>query len=48
MGDIQQNTLYLTVQGSHVGRDHLTWPAGVPAYPDDLPREEQSCGWGTD
>ena len=28
MGDIQQNTLYLTTHGSYVARDHLTLAGG--------------------
>ncbi len=42
MGEIQQNTLYLTTQGSYVARDHLTLQVEVPVYPEDLPCEERS------
>ena len=48
MGDIQQNTLYLTTHGSYVARDHLTLQVEVPVYPDDLPREERSRERATD
>ena len=40
--NIQQNTLYLTTQGSYVARDHLTLQVEVPVYPDDLPVEERT------
>jgi CRISP-associated protein Cas1 len=42
MGDIQQNTLYLTTHGSYIARDHLTLQVEVPVYPADLPREERT------
>lgn len=42
MGDIAQNTLYLTTPGSYVARDHLTLQLEVPVYPDDLPPEERN------
>ena len=42
MGDFQQNTLYLTTQGSYVARDHLTLQVEVPVYPEGLAREEWS------
>lgn len=41
MGDIAQNTLYLTTPGTYVARDHLTLQVEVPVYPDDLPPEER-------
>ena len=40
--DIQQNTLYLTTQGSYIARDHLTLQVEVPVYPDDLPPQERT------
>jgi CRISPR-associated protein Cas1 len=42
MGDVNQNTLYLTTHGSYVARDHLTLQVEVPVYPDGLPREERT------
>ena len=39
MGDIAQNTLYLTTPGSYIARDHLTLQVEVPEYPPDLPPE---------
>lgn len=42
MPEIQQNTLYLTSHGSHIGRDHLTLQVEVPIYPDDLPAQERT------
>ncbi|MBE0541557.1 MAG: type I-C CRISPR-associated endonuclease Cas1 [Verrucomicrobia bacterium] len=42
MGDIPQNTLYLTTPGSYIARDHLTLQVEVPEYPPDLPREERN------
>lgn len=40
MGDIQQNTLYLTTPDTYVARDHLTLQLEIPQYPADLPAEE--------
>ena len=48
MADIQQNTLYLHIRGSYLGRDHLTLVAEVPVYPPDLPEEERSREKATD
>jgi CRISPR-associated protein Cas1 len=49
VGDIQQNTLYLTTPGTYVARDHLTLQLEIPLYPADLPPEEQTrdraCGF---
>lgn len=42
MGEIQQNTLYLTTRGSYLSRDHLTLIAEVPVYPPDLPAEDRA------
>jgi len=42
MGDIQQNTLYLTTPGTYVSRDHLTLLVGVPVYPPELPSEQRT------
>jgi CRISP-associated protein Cas1 len=42
MGDIQQNTLYLTTPASYVARDHLTLQVEVPVYPADLPSAERT------
>lgn len=42
MGDVPQNTLYLTTPGSYVARDHLTLQVEVPEYPPDLPREDRN------
>ena len=42
MGDIQQNTLYLTTPASYVARDHLTLQVEVPVFPADLPRAERT------
>src|SRR5437016_9893923 len=42
MGDLQQNTLYLTTPGSYVARDHLTLQVEVPLYPADLPPAERA------
>ena len=41
MGEIAQNTLYLTTPGTYVARDHLTLQVEVPEYPPDLPPEER-------
>lgn len=41
MGDVVQNTLYLTTPATLVSRDHLTLLVEVPVYPDDLPPEER-------
>jgi len=41
MGNIAQNTLYLTTPASYVARDHLTLQVEVPVYPEDLPPEER-------
>lgn len=42
MGDVPQNTLYLTTPGSYIARDHLTLQVEVPEYPPDLPREDRN------
>lgn len=42
MGEIQQNTLYLTTPASYVARDHLTLQVEVPEYPPDLPPEQRN------
>ncbi len=42
MGDIQQNTLYLTTPGSYVARDHLTLQVEVPVFPDNLLPSERT------
>ena len=42
MGEVTQNTLYLTTPGTFVGRDHRTLLVEVPVYPDDLPRTERT------
>jgi CRISPR-associated protein Cas1 len=39
MGEIAQNTLYLTTPGTYAARDHLTLQVEVPEYPPDLPPE---------
>ncbi len=41
MGEIAQNTLYLTTPGTYAARDHLTLQVEVPEYPPDLPPEER-------
>lgn len=48
MGDIQQNTLYLTTPGSYVARDHLTLQVEVPVYPADLDPQERTRDRATD
>src|SRR5258708_4355590 len=48
MGDIQQNTLYLTTPASYVARDHLTLQVEVPLYPDGLPAAERIRERGSD
>ena len=42
MGEIAQNTLYLTTPGTYVARDHLTLQVEVPEYPPDLPPEDRN------
>ena len=42
MGDIIQNTLYLTTPATFVARDHLTLQVEVPVHPPDLPPEERA------
>ena len=42
MGDVIQNTLYLTTPATFVARDHLTLQVEVPVYPPDLPSEERA------
>jgi CRISP-associated protein Cas1 len=42
MGDVQQNTLYLTTPGTYVARDHLTLQVEVPIYPEGLAPEERT------
>ena len=42
MGDVVQNTLYLTTPGTFVSRDHLTIRIEIPVYSPDLPTEERS------
>ena len=42
MGEIAQNTLYLTTPGTYVARDHLTLQVEVPEYPPDLPPEDRT------
>lgn len=41
MGEIAQNTLYLTTPGTYAARDHLTLQVEVPEYPPNLPPEER-------
>lgn len=41
MGEIAQNTLYLTTPGTYVARDHLTLQVEVPEYPADLPPRDR-------
>ena len=48
MGDIQQNTLYLTTPGSYVARDHLTLQVEVPLYPNEMSPEERTRDRATD
>ena len=48
MGDIQQNTLYLTTPASYVARDHLTLQVEVPVYPPDLPPDQRNRQSATD
>lgn len=42
MGEIAQNTLYLTTPASYVARDHLTLQVEVPVYPEGIPAEERT------
>ena len=42
MGDVIQNTLYLTTPATFVARDHLTLQVEVPVFPPDLPPEDRS------
>lgn len=42
MGEIAQNTLYLTTPGTYIARDHLTLQVEVPEYPPDLPPEDRN------
>jgi len=42
MGDVPQNTLYLTTPGSYIARDHLTLQVEVPEYPPDLPAADRN------
>ena len=42
MGDVIQNTLYLTTPATFVARDHLTLQVEVPVYPDDLEPKERT------
>lgn len=48
MGEILQNTLYLTTPASYVSRDHLTLQVEVPLFPAELPREERIRANATD
>ena len=48
MGDLIQNTLYLTTPATFVARDHLTLQVEVPVYPADLPPEERARPRATD
>jgi CRISP-associated protein Cas1 len=41
MGDLAQNTLYLTTTATYVSRDHLTLQVEVPIYPEDLAPEDR-------
>ncbi len=42
MGDVIQNTLYLTTPATFVARDHLTLQVEVPVYPPELKPEERT------
>ncbi len=42
MGDIAQNTLYLTTPATYVARDHLTLQVEVPQYPVGLEAHERT------
>lgn len=48
MGDVIQNTLYLTTPATFVARDHLTLQVEVPVYPPELPPEERTREHATD
>jgi len=48
MGDIQQNTLYLTTPATYVARDHLTLQVEVPVFPENLPAAERTRDRATD
>ncbi len=48
MGDLIQNTLYLTTPATFVARDHLTLQVEVPLYPPDLPPAERARPLATD
>jgi CRISPR-associated protein Cas1 len=48
MGDVIQNTLYLTTPATFVARDHLTLQVEVPIYPPELPSEERTRDRATD
>ncbi len=48
MGEITQNTLYLTTPATFVGRDHLTLQVEVPVYPAELPPEQRARERATD
>jgi len=48
MGDVIQNTLYLTTPATFVARDHLTLQVEVPVYPPELPQEERKREHATD
>ena len=48
MGDVIQNTLYLTTPATFVARDHLTLQVEVPVYPDDLEPGERKRDRATD
>lgn len=49
MGDVIQNTLYLTTPATFVARDHLTLQVEVPMFPPGLEPEERvrenASGW---
>ncbi|MEI7774819.1 MAG: CRISPR-associated endonuclease Cas1, partial [Verrucomicrobiota bacterium] len=48
MGDVIQNTLYLTTPATFVARDHLTLQVEVPVYALELPCEKRTREHATD
>jgi len=48
MGDVIQNTLYLTTPATFVARDHLTLQVEVPVFPPELKPEERTREQATD